>query len=188
MSLLPLGLLSQGGGGGAAGAYELIETQLLSTTTASLTFSSIPSTYKHLQLRATARSNFNATLGGFAYRFNGDTGSNYTYHIIDGDTSSVSNFTAASQTNGLVTLITGLTATANSYGAAVCDVLDYSSTSKNKTVRSLGGRVSTSGNSNVRHLGSAWLSTSAVTSMTLFDNVGGSFVSGSRFSLYGIKG
>jgi hypothetical protein len=187
MSLLPLGLLSQGGGA-AAGAYELIETQLLSTTTASLTFSSIPSTYKHLQLRATARSTYNATLGGFAYRFNGDTGSNYTYHIIDGDTSLANNFTGASQTNGLVTVITGLTATASAYGAAICDVLDYTNTNKNKTVRSLGGRVSTSGNSNIRMIGSAWLSTSAITSMTLFDHIGGSFVSGSRFSLYGIKG
>ncbi len=175
-------------GAAAAGAMELISTTLLSSTTSSVTFSSIASTYKHLQIRATARSNYNATLGGFAIRFNSDTGSNYTYHILDGDTVQASSFGGSSQTNGLVTLITGNTATANAFGAAICDVLDYASTTKNKTVRTLGGRVSTYQNSNIRLGSSLWLSTSAITSITLFDHIGGSFVSGSRFSLYGIKG
>ena len=139
-------------------------------------------------MRATARSNFNATLGGFAYRFNGDSGSNYTYHILDGDTVQASVFSGASQTNGLVTLITGNTATANAFGVAICDVLDYTNTKKNKVTRTLGGRLSTYQNSNIRLGSSAWLSTSAITSMTLFDHIGGSFVAGSRFSLYGIKG
>ena len=175
-------------GGAASTDYELIQTQLISSTTSSVTFSSIPSTYKHLQLRATARSTYAATLGGFAFRFNSDTGSNYTYHILDGDTVQASGFAGTSQTNGLVTLITGSTATANAFGVAICDILDYTNTSKNKTVRTLGGRLSTYQNSNIRLGSSAWLSTASVSSLTLFDHIGGSFVSGSRFSLYGIKG
>lgn len=184
--LFPLGLLSQGGGGGGAGAFEQIETVLLSSTTASVTFSSIPSTYKHLQVRTTARTNDALDLGGVAFRFNGDSGSNYTYHILDGDGSTVSSFAGTSQNMGLFGLVHGNTSPASSFGGVVSDILDYASTSKNKTVRSLSGRRATG--AAVRLVSAAWLSTSAVTSLTILNNVGGSFVSGTRFTLYGIKG
>jgi hypothetical protein len=186
MSLLPLGLLSQGGGGAAATGFELIETQLISSTTSSLTFSSIPGTYKHLQVRTTGRTTDASDFGGVAYRFNGDTGSNYTYHILDGDGSSVTSSSGTSQNMGLFGLVHGNTSPASSFGAVITDILDYANSNKYKTVRSLSGRRATG--ANVRLVSSAWLSTSAVTSLTILDNVGGSFVAGTRFSLYGIGG
>jgi hypothetical protein len=173
-------------GGAAQGSFDLISTTLLSTTTSSVTFSSIASTYKHLQLRITARTNDAMDLGGVAFRFNSDTGSNYTYHILDGSGSAVSVLAGTSQTSGSIGLVTGNTSTTNSFGIAIADILDYTNTSKNKTVRSLSGKVTTA--NDLRLTGSAWLSTSAITSITLIDSIGGSFVSGSRFSLYGIKG
>lgn len=184
--MLPLGLLSQGGGAGGAAAFELISTQLISSDTASVTFSSIPSTYKHLQMRFTARTTDAMDLGGVGVRFNSDSGSNYSYHYLDGNGSSVTSGSGASQANGIATIVTGATSTSNAFGAGIMDLLDYASTSKNKTIRTLGGKTTTG--SYVRLASSAWYSTSAISSITLFDTVGGSYVSGSRFSLYGIRG
>ena len=81
-----------------SGAYELISTTILSTTATSVTFSSIPSTYKHLQIRYIAR----ATTGGvanFTMTFNG-TSSGYSYHGLYGDGASAAALGAASQDTG----------------------------------------------------------------------------------------
>ena len=64
------------------------------------------------------------------------------------------------------------------------DILDPYAT-KNKTVRSLSGNSGGS-DSQVRLMSSAWLNTTSVTSITILGD-GGDLVSGSRFSLYGIK-
>lgn len=183
--LMPLGLLSQGGGA-AGGSFEQIETQILGSTTASITFSSIPSTYKHLQVRITARTTDALDLGGVAFRFNSDSGSNYTYHIVGMNDATAENLAGSSQTSGLFGSVTGNTSTASSFGVVVADIMDYANTSKNKVVRSLSGY--TSATTRYRLIGSAWISTSAVTSLTVLDNIGGSFATGSRFTLYGIKG
>ena len=185
MSLLPLGLLSQGGGA-AAGSFELIETILLASTTATVTFSSIPSTYKHMQIRAVGRSSVAGDTGGFGLQLNSDSGANYTFHAITGDGSSLAALAQTGRTSAAVGVMTASSSTANSFGVLVLDILDYANTNKNKTLRSLTGKQSTG--SLIRLASGAWLNTSAVTSMTFLDTVGGSFVSGSRFSLYGIKG
>jgi hypothetical protein len=72
----------------------------------------------------------------------------------------------------------------NQYGAYITDILDFGSTTKNKTIKSLGGYASTGPYIMIRS--GAYLSTSAVTSITITG--AGGFLAGSRFSLYGIKG
>jgi hypothetical protein len=186
MSLLPLGLLSQGGGGAAASGFELIETQLISSTTSSLTFSSIPSSYKHLQIRGIGRSSVAGDTGGFGMQLNADAGSNYTFHAITGDGSSVASLAQTARTNAAVGLMTASGSTTDSFGVLILDILDYTNTNKNKTLRSLTGKQSTG--SLLRLASGAWLNTSAVSSITFLDTVGGSFVAGTRFSLYGIGG
>ena len=183
--LFPLGLLSQGGGA-AAGAFELVETILLSSTTATVTFSSIPSTYKHLQIRAVGRSSVAGDTGGFGLQINADAGSNYTFHAITGDGSSIAALSQTGRSNAAVGVITASSSTANSFGVLIVDILDYANTNKNTTLRSLTGKQSTG--SLIRLASGAWLNTAAVSSLTFLDTVGGSFVSGTRFSLYGIKG
>ena len=80
--LIPIGFF---GAGAAAGAYELIETQVLGSDVYSITFSSVPQTYKHLQIRLTARCTASGSTGDWlSIRFNGDSSGNYggSYYLI----------------------------------------------------------------------------------------------------------
>ena len=186
--LIPFGVLSAAGAGGVAGDYELISSEILGSSQASIVFSNLgdySSTYKHLQIRTVGRTDrgSGAVADTALVRINGDTGSNYSRHFLLGDGSSVSSGAGVSQTSMFGPRFTASGATANAFGAGVIDILDPYSTTKNTTIRSLNG-ISiliylTSG---------SFLSTAAVSSVTLLPQVGSNFVSGSRFSLYGIKG
>jgi hypothetical protein len=185
MALFPLGILSAAGAGGVAGDYELINTQILGSNQPSITFSSLgtySSTYKHLQIRATVRTDRAGAADGGIIRFNGDTGANYAHHILAGDGSSVNSFANTSQTQMVSLGGVGNTAAANAFSAAVVDILDAYSTTKNKTLRSLHGVTSINLSSGVR------LNTVSLTSIELGPQLGTNFLTGSRFSLYGIRG
>ena len=169
-------------------AYDSIATTTVGAGgTASITFSSIPSTYTHLQIRGfhrtsnTGSSNWHALI-----RFNSDTGNNYTWHGLRGDGSSAIAYNAASQVYGLAIISGDDANTALSWGAGVVDVLDYANTNKNKTIRTLTG-FDENGQGMIELLSSLWMNTSAVTSITLFPP-SGTFLQNSSFALYGIKG
>lgn len=186
---MPLGLLSSAVGGGSAGSFELIETQLIGgTSPTSVTFSSIPSSYKHLQLRIVSRWNAGGSSNIVQLRINGDTGSNYSYHGILADGGSISPFNAVAQTLIQTGQAPPSGVVANAFGSQIIDFIDYANTNKNKTIRALIGQH----NDYSQHVSfrtGAWYSTSAISSLTIFGNQGGSyFLSGSRLSLYGIKG
>ena len=104
-----------------------------------ITFSSIPSTYKHLQIRWLARDNFASQGSDANMRFNSDSGSNYSWHQLTGDGSTAQAYASTSQTAMRAGRVTGTTAGTNVFGVTVLDILDYASTSKNKTVRNLAG-------------------------------------------------
>ena len=176
-----------GAGGGAAGAFEQISTTILTGNQASVSFSSIPSTYKHLQLRITLRSN---TTGGSPLTLYGSingSGAGYANHNLSGINSAVSSQSSFNDggfvMRNLVPSNSGNAA--NIYNAIVMDFVDYSSTSKNKTVRWLGGY---SGATPAISLGSIlWANTAAISSISI-DDPAGAAMAGSRFTLYGIKG
>jgi len=165
--------------------YDLLETTILGSDTSSVDFTGLGSysNYKHLQIRVAARTDRATNFDFMEINFNGETaGANYYYHNLYGNGSSVVSGGAADSYE------VGIIGAANSgtdiFGAAVIDILDFASTSKNTTVRSLSG---VTGTSNYVQLGSVlWDSTSALTSITL-DKIGSNFVTGSRFSLYGIR-
>jgi len=184
-----LGIMD-GAGGAAGGSFESIATFTASGGETSTTFSSIASTYKHLQIRGIYRD---TTTGGFSkqlgLRFNGDTGSSYPYHALVGDGNTVYTIGNSAQTQ-LYTAFSGTDSsmTANCFGASIIDIIDYASTTKNKTMRHFGG-VEDNVNSTNRRLGISsgfWISTSVVTSITLIP--ASAFAAGSIYSLYGIKG
>ena len=182
-----MGLLGAAGAG-AAGSYELIESVILSSNQSSVTFSNLgnySSTYKHLQIRAVARTDRSGNGDNIGMRFNGDTASTYNWHLLAGTGSSVITSSGAT-TYMLPGWVSANNTTANAFGAAIIDLLDAYSSSKNKTIRSLTGLGATE--TNIRLMSGLWRSTSSVTSTTLFPVDGTNFVSGSRFSLYGIKG
>ena len=175
-------------GGGVATSYESIATTVVgSGGSSSITFSSIPSTYQHLQIRGFGRTSNTSGVNWTALsRFNSDSGNNYAYHGLRGDGSSAIAYAAASQSVGL-TIITGDDSnTALGWGAGVVDILDYANTNKNKTVRTLAG-FEENGSGMVELVSSLWMNTSAVTSITLSTS-SGTFLQYSSFALYGIKG
>jgi hypothetical protein len=171
-----------GGGGGGAGAYEQIATSFGTGSSGVITFSSIPSTYKHLQIRYTAMNT--STTRGIFLRMNSDTGSNYSYHNLYGEGSSVTS--GAGTSSSSVILLDAVAASqTNQTSAGIIDILDYTSTTNNKTVRALYGQRTT--NSYIYLASGNWRNTSAISNITLtapannFDVI-------SRFSLYGIVG
>lgn len=174
-----VGLL--GDGGGAANSYESIQTYTLTTTQSSIDFTSIPATYKHLQLRIYQMNTATATTN---LRMNNDSGSNYARHYLyGGGSSAVGAAGSASQTS-----IGVLYNESTSYASvAVIDLLDYTSTNKNKTVRSLNG-WDANGSGYVFFYSGLWMNSSTAVDRLTFTPDGGTFASGTRFALYGIKG
>jgi hypothetical protein len=179
--LIPLGILAASGSG--AGAMELIGTTLVGSTTGSVTFSSIPQTYKHLQLRWAGRDASNS--GDSYIRFNADSGNNYSAHRIAGGTGSVSSSVVVPASTIYVGVMANSSDASNVFAAGVTDILDYSSTSKNKTARAFTGTYGA--NIFVMLRSGAWYNTTAISSLE-FISGGSGWVSGSRISLYGIKG
>ena len=170
------------------GDYELISSSILTSNESSVTFGNLDqysSTYKHLQLRIVGRTDRGSQSGDVVVvRFNGDSGSNYAYHYLSGNGSSVGSTGSSSQTEIWLWRLSASDETASSFGAMVMDITDAYAT-KNKTIRALSGK--TGGVSEI-FLGSGlWNSTASVTSISL-DQLGSNFVAGSRFSLYGMKG
>lgn len=187
---IPLGILAQAGRTISSGSYELITSTILTGSQSSVSFTNLgdySTTYKHLQIRWTGRGSNSYSSSFIAkMQINSDTAANYAFHRILGNGSTVSSEASISQTYMNCGLYAGSGNTANVYGASVIDILDTYAT-KNKTIRvSSGlvgsGTISTSLNSGL------WNSTSSVSSITITEISGGNFVSGSRFSLYGIKG
>ena len=163
-------------------SYESIATSTPSGT-GTLTFSSIPSTFTHLQIRGIYSGSIAERSLGL--RFNSDTGTNYSWHEIGG------NGTAVSPSNGTSATVMYVgyagNTTNNLYPSPVIiDILDYADTNKYKTIRSLQGNDINGAGWAILDSGN-WRSTSAVTSITLFLN-SGNYNTYSSFALYGIKG
>jgi hypothetical protein len=169
--------------------YESIQTVTLTGSQSSISFTSIPSTYKHLQIRGILRGDRANTGEIVGVQYNGDTTSaNYVSHrlIGDGTNAGAGPQGSGSYSSSWVTHIPGASSTASIFGPVVFDVLDYATSNKNRVGRSLGGDV---GGDKIAWFGSQlWLSTSAITSITLVPVFGTNFVQYSKLALYGIKG
>jgi trimeric autotransporter adhesin len=169
----------------AGSAYESIATATPNGT--DVTFSSIPSGYKHLQVRIIARTTRNdASVDTVYFRFNGDTGNNYNVHTLSGNgsTTSAAHYSAPTVLWGPFSTPTAQSS-ANMFSASVIDILDYTNTSKFTTTRTLGG-TDTNGSGSANYFTGLWKNTAAITSIRFFAE--GNYVNGSHFALYGIKG
>ena len=185
MSLIPFGFWAASGGG-AAGAFDLLETTTLTTSATSVTFSGLGaySDYKHLQIRAVMQDTSAGTnLEVVGMQFNGDTSSVYSRHTLLGNGSSVVSDSTTSFASILIVGAAGRES--NIFGASVIDILDFSSASKNTTLRALtGGNASAA--QTIALSSGGYFNTDAITSTTLIAR-GTAFAIGSRFSLIGIK-
>jgi hypothetical protein len=189
--LIPLGILA--GSGGVEGDFELIETIVLTGTQTYATFSNVDtyaSTYKHLQIRSAGRTNASGSFVRLNAAFGSPTtdfGSNYAAHYLYGYNNAVASAASTSRVGVHAGMLAGSSAATNVFGSGVCDILDAFSTTKNKTVRSLGG-VGATGTAGYIELQSGfWNNTAQIETIELYAS-GASLLAGSRFSLYGIKG
>jgi hypothetical protein len=192
MPILGIMASSISGSKAVTSSYESIATFTLSSTTSTVTFSSIPQTYKHLQLRSIARNVSSSQ--GYDYAvgaFNGDTTyTNYRTHSLSGDGTAAS--AGQLQSSGYQAVIADVSRSyyaSGIMGASVTDILDYTNTNKYKVTRMLAGAEMNSGNTygTVELVSSLWMNTAAITSITI-TCLAASFAANTQFALYGIRG
>tara|TARA_R110000822_G_C15023053_1_gene463332 strand:- start:46 stop:603 length:558 start_codon:yes stop_codon:yes gene_type:complete len=163
--------------------YDSIATVTVGSPVSSISFSSIPATYKHLQIRSIGRSV--STNHSINLNFNGDTTSTAYWHMLYG-TGSSANAYAVSTAYMFAGYQGRSTDAANIFSANVTDILDYANTNKYKTIRTLGG-YDTNGSGELGLSSGSWASTSAVTSIVLTTGNAANFAQYSSFALYGVK-
>ena len=173
-------------------SFESIATVTTTAAQASVTFSSIPSTYQYLQLRYNAHVTASfSNNNNMNIRFNSDTSSSYATHRLGGNGTSATSdgFTSTSISVDIVPS----TSSTNIFGTGIIDIHDYTSSTKNKTVRGFSGydlnNTAVNGgiaNGLVYLFSGLWINTSAITSITLLPQY--TWGVNSTFSLYGIKG
>ncbi len=175
------GIFASAISGNLYGSFESLATTIVGAGGATIiTFADIPTTYQHLQIRCL----FNNSNISTSMRFNGDTATNYSDHILYGDGATAAAAGVANKPS--ITFTQYSSAGSNIFYASIIDILDYSNTNKYKTVRSLHGADTNGAGTSAVSSGS-WRSNSAITSIT-FGVAGGAWTQNSQVALYGIKG
>lgn len=160
----------------AGNTFEAIATQTLGSAVATVTLSSIPSTYTDLVLVITRGGDE----GSLRMYFNSDTGNNYSTTILAG-TGSAANSTRQSNQNAI--LINGIYGATNTNTNTIVQLQNYSNTTTNKTTISRGNIPD---DETVACVG-LWRSTAAINSISITAiNGTGLWLVGSTISLYGI--
>jgi hypothetical protein len=164
-----------------------------SGSSGTITFSSIPSTYVALQVRAIARNtSADTTAGAVRVRLNGSSATDYTYHRLSGDgASATATGSATGGTSGMFieSAVAGGGQTASTVGAFIFDLHNYASSTQYKTARTFAG-VNTNAGSTADSLAlvsNLWIQTTAVTSLS-FISTSGNWTTDTVIALYGIKG
>jgi len=171
------------------GHFESIATATVDASgSATVTFSNIPNNYTHLQLRFITRNNRSGqSVDALNIKANGDGGANYANHRLQGDGASASGSGGSSLNAAIFAQTPASTATAGLFGLGVIDILDYASTSKYKTFRTLSG-YDANGSGYVGLYSGLWQSTAAINSLTISSNDGSGVLQYTSFALYGIRG
>jgi hypothetical protein len=156
--------------------YKPLANVTLGTAVATVTFSSIPATYRDLILVVVGTGS--TTLQG-RIRFNSDTGTNYNYQRMSGSGSVASANHQASQTSGFISAIAQATTT----GALQMNIniMDYSATDKHKTIISRADQAANGTDA----IFTRWANTAAVTSVQILTSTG-NWAIGTTVALYGI--
>jgi hypothetical protein len=172
-------------------SYESIATVTVgSGGQANITFSSIPNTYKHLQIRGGIRSDRSGEFDELVLmQFNNDTTANYSWHAVDTSISSTPVYAegASSTASARILATTGAASSSTIMGATIIDILEYKNTNIYKTVRALSGW-------NNNTYGALWFGSmnwrvaDAIHTIVIKPQYGSNFTEFSKLALYGIKG
>jgi hypothetical protein len=147
-------------------------------------FTSIPSTFTHLQVRMFGRSDYSGATFPFFIASNANGGTDW-WHSLIGNGSSVSSSNYSQ--GGMYTLdAPAATSTSNTYGAVIVDILDYANTNKNKVFRSIAG-YDANGSGYARFNSYLEGLTTTITNLNISTVGTGYFTVGSTFQLYGIS-
>jgi hypothetical protein len=156
--------------------YTALATVTLTSSASSVTFSSIPATYRDLVVVVLALGS--TTIEG-RFRFNGDTGNNYNFVNMAGDGTNTSSANQANRASGVVSSLAKATTTARLQMSL--SIQDYSATDKHKTVISRADAAGTG----TEAFTNRWANTAAITSVQILTDTG-NWASGSTFALYGV--
>ena len=168
-------------------SYESIATVTVGSGGAgSIDFTSIPSTFKHLQIRVVARGTTAAASQEQYITFNGTSTNYYSAHILYGTGSSAFSTVSTYTTVNLMPRLIAASSTASTFTSYITDILDYQNTNKNKVIRSLGG-FDANGSGEIDFQSGLWMNTAAISSINIRPSAG-NFAEYSKFALYGIKG
>ena len=160
----------------ATPTYTLIDSEVLASAAASVTFSSIPATYRDLVLVVDIPTTSGGTSAGL--RFNSDSGTNYSVVNARGDGSSATSAEAAQ------TAISGpgQSVSTGTSGNFIFQIFDYSATDKHKPVLTRTNNAAGNGTQMAAH---RWANTAAVTAIEILSF--GTYPTASSFYLYGIE-
>ena len=161
--------------------YENIATTTLGANAATITFSSIPSTYTDLRLVWVANTNTSTSM---YVDINANTSSLYSQTLLDGDGSTVYSDRATNSSYWYFDYAIGTISASNTFGLYTLDIFSYAG-STNKTALST---VSTDRNGSGESMRAVHLfrSTSAITSIKIY-LPSGTMSAGTTATLYGIK-
>ena len=168
---------------GAAGAVRELSSTRLTENTATLSFTSIPQTCKHLQIVLLAKTTHTAN-ENVLMRFNGDSGNNYLWQITQAANTTASGAQAlltSSIVPGSAVLSTGTSRPS----PTVIDIPEYTQTNFHKVAVSVSGRSPDDSTMLSQSSFGHWKNTAAITSIT-FSLGTGSFATGSIATLYGL--
>jgi hypothetical protein len=167
--------------------YTLISSNVLSSSAASVTFSSIPTTYTDLVVRASAR-NTDTNYSWFNIQYNGDATGNYSVTQLRGDASTATSARTSNTSSQVYNFISTVSNTASTFGSSEIYIPNYlSTTTKPSSSFSVQESDSASTNVNIGAIANLWRGTTAISSITLTSASGESFVATSSFYLYGIS-
>ena len=177
------------GATGIAGGMTFIAETVCDGTSGSVTFSSIPNTYRHLIIFYNARGSAALSSVSVSIQFNGDTGANYDGARMDALSGAVNGADQVAQTSAFVAFIPGSSSPSNYPGGGILFIPDYAGNTFFKSVTSLGaGQFVAQSTTNIHFRGGAvwWRNVNPISSVTILSTSGGNFVSNSKLSLYGV--
>jgi hypothetical protein len=163
----------------------LISSQVLTGTAASVTFSSIPSTYTDLVLRFSSRSDNATTYETIKLTYNNNTSSIYSTTRLIAEVSAVSSTRQASRANFNDPYNNGTSSTSSTFSNVEIYIPSYTA-SQNKPISAFGVAENNASDAGIRAIADLFGSTTAISSIEIA-NFSGNFVSGSSFYLYGLK-
>ena len=171
-----------------ANTYTLISSNILASDTASITFSSIPSTYTDLVLRYSARLYTDGTSARYPFYigFNGSSGTAHSDTVLRGNGASAASFRSTSSPGLPDNPATAELSTANTFASGELYIPSYT-VSQYKPSNLFGVNENNTSSETMYANAGLYSSNTAVTSLVLFNSSTYTFVSGSSFYLYGIK-